>query len=74
MITEDIRDFQNRPPHDRRGLCRRLGVSRLQRGQAIQRAHDVADGVGGDARVERGGVELGVPQQSRAIVRILLCY
>ena len=74
VVTEDIRDFQNRPPHDRRGLCRRLGVSRLQRGQAIQRAHDVADGVGGDARVERGGVELGVPQQSRAIVRILLCY
>ena len=36
----------------------------LQRGQAIQRAHDVPDGVGGDARVERGRVELGVSQQN----------
>jgi hypothetical protein len=74
VVTEDIRDLQNSPPHDRQRLCGRLVASGLQRGQTIQRAHDVADGVGGDARVERGGVELGVPQQSRAIVRILLCY
>ena len=74
VVAEDIRDFQNRTPHDRQGLCGRLGASGLQRGQAIQRAHDVPDGVGGDARVKRGRVELGVPQQSRAIVRILLCY
>ncbi len=64
VVTEDIREFQNRPPRDRQGLCGSLGASRLQRGQAIQRAHNVPDGVGGDARVERGRVELGVPQQN----------
>src|SRR5664280_1809993 len=30
---------------------------------AIERAHDLPDGLGGDPRIERGGVELGVPQQ-----------
>ena len=73
MVAEDIRDLQSRTPHDP-GLCGRLGVSGLQRGQAIQRAHDVADGVGGDARVERGRVELGVAQQPRGIVIISLCH
>src|SRR5271170_1179813 len=29
----------------------------------IEWAHDLSDGLGGDARIERGGVELGVPQQ-----------
>jgi hypothetical protein len=56
-VTEDIRDFQNRPPHEGWGLCGRLGASRLQRGQAIQRAHDVPDDVGGNARVKRGRIE-----------------
>ena len=50
VVTEDIRDFQNRPPHEGWGLCGRLGASRLQRGQAIQRAHDVPDDVGGKGR------------------------
>jgi hypothetical protein len=56
VVAEDIRDLQNRTPHDRRGLCGRLVTSGLQRGQAIQRAHAVLDGVGGDARVERGRI------------------
>src|SRR5258708_1762040 len=30
---------------------------------AIERAHDLADGLGGDAGIERRGVEPGVPQQ-----------
>ena len=64
VVTEDIRDFQNRPPHEGWGLCGRLGASRLQRGQAIQRAHDVPDDVGGNARVKRGRIELGVSQQN----------
>ena len=42
----------------------RLGVSWLQRDQTIKRAHDVPDGVGGDARIQRGRVELGVSQQN----------
>src|SRR3954449_12323975 len=31
--------------------------------EPIERAHDRADGVGGDARIERRGLELGVPEQ-----------
>jgi hypothetical protein len=30
----------------------------------LQRAHDLADGLGGDPRIERRGVELGVTEQS----------
>src|SRR5271156_893259 len=30
---------------------------------AIERAHDLPDGLGGDTRIERCGVELGMPQQ-----------
>src|SRR3984893_12263086 len=30
---------------------------------AIERAHDLPDGLGGDTRIERGGVELGMSQQ-----------
>jgi hypothetical protein len=32
-------------------------------GHGVERAHDLADGVGGDAGVERRGVELGVAEQ-----------
>ena len=74
MVAEDIRDLEIWPPHDCQGLGGWLGASGLQRGQAIQRAHDVADGVGGNARVERGRVELGVAQQPRGIVIISLCH
>jgi len=30
---------------------------------AVERAHDLADRLGGDAGIERRGVELGMPQQ-----------
>jgi hypothetical protein len=63
VVAEDIRDLQNRT-HEGWGLCGRLVTSALQWGQAIQRAHDVPDGVGGDARVERGRIELRVPQKN----------
>src|SRR4051794_14292440 len=45
-----------------------------QRREPIERAHDHADGVGGDARIERGGLELGVPEQhlDHADVDVLL--
>ena len=36
---------------------------RAQRREALERAHDLADRLGGDAGVERRGVELGVPEQ-----------
>src|SRR6476659_11045897 len=44
-------------------LCRRLVCLPAHRREPIERAHDGADGVGGDPRVERRGVELGVPEQ-----------
>src|SRR5260370_11055829 len=43
-------------------------------GDMLQRADDLLDRLGGDARVERRGVELGMPEQSCAIIRILLSH
>ena len=40
----------------------RLGLLELA-GDMLQRAHDLADRLGGDAGVERRGVELGVTEQ-----------
>src|ERR1700758_877578 len=34
----------------------------------LQRAHDLADGLGGDAGIERGRVELGMAERTRAIM------
>src|SRR3954466_8923655 len=44
------------------------------RREPIERAHDHADGVGGDTRIERRGLELGVPEQDldHADVDVLL--
>src|SRR5215204_3989848 len=55
-------------------LGRRLVWLRPQRREPIERAHDHADGVGGDTRIERGGLELGVPEQGldHADVDVLL--
>jgi hypothetical protein len=65
MIAEDIRDLQNRTGHLGR-LCRRcVHPLRYQRGEAIQRAHDLADDVGGDLGIARRGVELGMPERTR---------
>src|SRR6266851_3866239 len=44
------------------------GLLELAR-DAIERAHDLPDGLGGDARIERRGVELGMAQQPRVIMR-----
>src|SRR3954470_19068703 len=45
-----------------------------QRREPIERAHDRADGVGGDPGIERRGLELGVPEQNvdHADVDVLL--
>jgi len=71
-VAEDIRDLQSWTAHNDRRL-RRWCVP-LQRREAIQRAHDRADGVGGNPSVEGCGVELGVPEQPRGIVIISLCH
>src|SRR5450755_3844605 len=52
---------------DGRDMCRasggRFGAFVELARNAIERAHDFADGFGGDAGIERGGVELGVAEQ-----------
>ena len=47
---------------------------RLQRDQAIQRTHDLPNGVDGDVRVERGPMQAGVSEQNlnHANVDVLL--
>ena len=63
MIAEDIRDLQCRTRHARRALSGRLGPLDLA-GDMLQRAHHFADRLGGDAGIERRGVELGMTEQS----------
>jgi hypothetical protein len=64
MAAEDIRDLQPWTRHARRALGGRLGLLELA-GDAIERAHDLPDGPGGDARIERRGVEPGMSQRTR---------
>jgi hypothetical protein len=73
MIAEDIRDLQCWTRHERRALSRRLGPLDLA-GDMLQRAHDLPDGLGGDAGVERRAIEPGMPERSCAIIRILLSH
>jgi hypothetical protein len=60
MIAENIRDLQRRTRHASRALSWPLSL--LAR-DVVERAHDLADGLGGDARIERCGIEPGVPEQ-----------
>jgi hypothetical protein len=77
MAAEDIRDLQRRAQHARRalggwlvlGLVFGLVLLERHRSEAIQGAHDLADRVGGDLEIERGGLELGMPKRSRVIMR-----
>jgi len=68
VATEDVRDLQRWTRHASRALSGRAAFGLIllwhQRREAVERAHDLTDGVGGDAGVERRGVELGVPKQS----------
>ncbi len=73
MVAEDIRDLQRRTRHARRALGRRLSLVELQ-GDTLQRAHDLPDRLGGDTRIERRGIELGVTEQNldHANINVLL--
>ena len=62
MAAEDIRDLQRRTRHASRASGGRLSPLALQR-DALQWADDLADRLGGDARIERRGIELGVTEQ-----------
>ena len=61
VVAEDIRDLQNWTGHQRRASGGRLVLLGLQ-AEMLQRAHDRADGVGGDARVERRRIEFGMSE------------
>ena len=78
MAAEDIRNLQPWTRHTRRASGGRLVLGFVllgrQRREAVQRAHDLADGVGGDARVKRRGVELGMPERTRVIMHLLLTH
>ena len=62
MVAEDIRNLQSRARHARRASAGRPDLLELER-DVLQRAHDLADRLGGDAGIERRGVELGVTEQ-----------
>jgi hypothetical protein len=71
VVAEDIRDLQCRVRQARRALGGRLLPGLLfghvllghQRSETIQRAHDLADRVGGDVRVKRRRIKFGVTEQ-----------
>jgi hypothetical protein len=62
MAAKNIRDLQAWTRHASRALGGRLSLLEFA-GDMLQRAHDLADGLGGDARVEHRGIELGVTKQ-----------
>src|SRR5262252_2478365 len=90
MATENIRDLQPWTCQQRRALGGRLVfgfVVRLLLGrvfdlvllgpqwlEAVERAHDLADRVGGDVRVERCRLHLGMSQRTRVILSTSLRY
>ena len=72
MVAEDVRDLQNRARHVRGALGGRFVLGRgfglvllgPQRSEAIERAHDLADGISCDLGIERRGLELGMSKRS----------
>ena len=62
VAAEDVRDLQRWTRHASRVLSGRFGALLELARNAIERAHYLVDGVGGDAGVKRRGVELGVPK------------
>ena len=59
--AKDIGDLEARPRHA--AVVRRAAFFRQLDVQPVQRTLDVADRVDGDAGVERGRLQLGVPEQ-----------
>src|SRR5919201_7100628 len=59
VVAEDIRDLQRWTGQ----ACRALRGRLPRRGEMLERAGDFAERLEGDARVERGGVKLLVPEQ-----------
>ena len=63
VVAEDVRDLQNWTGHRRGASGGRLVRLGLQT-ETLQRAHDRADGVSGDARIERRRLQLGMAERS----------
>ena len=61
VIAEYIRDLQDLPVHRGWPLPRRRLRLGADRGQPVERAHDLADDVGCNLCIARGRIELGVP-------------
>ena len=64
VAAEDVRDLQRWTRHASRASGGRLVPFLSSARDAVERAHDSPDRLGGDAGIERRGVELGVPEQS----------
>ena len=65
VSAEDVRDLQRGTGQGRHSLC-----GGLDRGdQMLEWAGDLSERLEGDTGVERGRVELLVPEQPRAIMR-----
>jgi alkylhydroperoxidase family enzyme len=63
MRAEDIRELERRARHARRVSSRRRAVLECFE-KMIERAHDLTQRIGGNARVESRGVEFGMAEQS----------
>ena len=63
MVAEDVRNLQSWTGHWCRRLLRRLVLLGPEGLQPIKWAHHFADDVGCHARVECGGIQLGVPEK-----------
>jgi hypothetical protein len=74
MAAEDIRNLQLWSCHPRRALGGRLVFLDMQRREAIERAHDLANGIGGNTGIERRRLEFGVPKRPCFIMRTFLCH
>jgi hypothetical protein len=61
--AENIRDLQGRARHVRRASGGRAKLFELD-GNMLERALHRTDSLGGDPRVERGAIELGVAEQN----------
>ena len=61
VAAEDVRDLQRWTRHE--AALQAGGSACLELRDAIERAHDLLDRLGGDAGVERRGVELGMTEQ-----------
>ena len=73
VVAENVRNLQRWTCHKRRALGGRLVRLGLQ-AETLQRAHDRADHVGGDLRVERGRIKLGMSERTRVIMHLLLTH